>query len=242
MFKKMFKKNSPDTPLPSFARSDFLTVESLENLREFYAFHKKFSLVENNLDEVRFFEDLNSRRRLDAEVLSLVAANVPPGKMLDIGTYMGHSAARMAVNSPGSLVYTVNIHPDELMEGGEFVTGSPTVNEIGSFYREKGFSNVQQVFANTKHWQIPAEISDLSLVYIDGCHDTECVYHDTRLVLERLMKGGFILWHDCSPLYRNNYTWIDSAMRGIEKVLAEGLITPYILNVKHSWVGLWRKV
>jgi hypothetical protein len=204
--------------------------------------NKNFSLVENNLDEVRFFEDLNARRRLDAEVLSLVAANVPPGKLLDIGTYLGHSATRMAVNSPDSLVYTVNIHPDELLAGGEFVTGALEVEEIGSFYREKGLSNVRQIFANTKNWQIPAEICDLSLVYVDGCHDTDFVYHDTRLVLERVMNGGFILWHDCSPLYRNNYAWIDSAMRGIEKVLAEGLITPYILNVKHSWIGLWRKL
>lgn len=242
MFEKLFHKGPETEPAYSFKKNDFLTVESLENLKNFYSFHEKFLLIENNLDEVRFFEDLNARRRLDVEVLSLIAANVPPGKMLDIGTYLGHSAARMAVNSPGSLVYTVNIHPDELLAGGEFVTGAPKVEEIGSFYREKGLSNVRQIFANTKTWQVPPEICDLSLVYVDGCHDTDCVYHDTRLVLERVIKGGFILWHDCSPLYRSNYAWIDAVMRGIEKVLAEGLITPYILNVKHSWIGLWRKV
>lgn len=242
MFKKLFQKNNPDTPAPAFIRNDFLTVESLENLKKFFSFRKEFILVENNLDEARFFEDLNARRRLDAEVLSLLAANVPAGKMLDIGTYLGHSAARMAANSPGSLVYTVNIHPDELLAGGEFVTGAPKVEEIGSFYRERGLSNVQQIFANTKNWQIPPEIRDLSLVYVDGCHDADCVYHDTRLAVERVVKDGFILWHDCSPLYRSNYAWVDAAMRGIEKALAEGLITPYILNVKHSWIGLWRKV
>jgi hypothetical protein len=242
MFNKFFKIGNPNNLAPFFGRSDFLIVESLRNLTEFYSFHKKFELIETNLDEVRFFEDLNGRRRLDAEVLSLVAANVPAGKMLDIGTYLGHSAARMAVNSPGSLVYTVNIHPDELLEGGEFVTGAPKAEEIGSYYRENGLSNIQQIFANTKNWQIPVEICDLSLVYVDGCHDTECVYNDTKLVLDRVMKGGFILWHDCSPVYRSNYAWIDSAMRGIEKLQSEGLITPYILNVKHSWVGLWRKV
>ena len=242
MLKKILQKNNPDTLIPDFLRNDFLTVESLENLRKFYSFRKEFTLIENNLDEVRFFEDLNGRRRLDAEVLSLVAANVPAGKMLDIGTYLGHSAARMAVNSPQSLVYTVNIHPDELLAGGEFVTGAPSVEEIGSFYREKGLSNIRQIFANTKNWQIPPEICDLSLVYVDGCHDTDCVYHDTRLVLDRVIKGGFILWHDCSSVYRGNYAWIDTAMQGIERLLTEGLITPYILNVKHSWIGLWCKV
>lgn len=219
-----------------------MTVESLDNLKQFYSFNEKFELIENNLDEVRFFEDLNARRRLDAEVLSLVAANAPPGKMLDIGTYLGHSAARMAVNSPSSIVYTVNIHPDELLAGGEFVTGTPKVEEIGSFYREKGIANIRQIFANTKNWQVPGEICDLSLVYVDGCHDTECVYNDTKLVIDRLVKGGFILWHDCSPNYRSNYVWIDAAMKGIEKLLENGVITPYILNVQHSWIGIWRKM
>lgn len=241
MFNRLFRKNLPDSDTPPFKRNDFLTVESLENLRSFYSFNENFVLIEDNLDEVRFFEDLNARRRLDAEVLSLVAANVPAGKMLDIGTYLGHSAARMAVNSPQSLVYTVNIHPDELLAGGQFVTGAPTLEQIGSFYRNKGLSNVRQVFANTKHWQIPDEICDLSLVYIDGCHDTDCVYQDAKSVLDRVAQGGFILWHDCSPLYRNNYAWIDASMRGVERLLEEGLITPYILNVKNSWIGLWRK-
>jgi len=220
----------------------FLVVEDIERLINFYGFNHDFELIEDDLDEVRFFEDLNFRRRKDAEVLSIVAANVPTGKMLDIGTFMGNSAARMAVNSPASEVYTVNIHPDELNEGGKFVTGAPKLEDIGSFYREKGLTNVNQIIANTKSWNIPDEIDNLSLVYIDGSHDTDFVYHDTKMILDKVIKDGFILWHDCSPVYRRNYEWIDAAMKGIELILDEGLIKPFILNVKHSWIGIWRKM
>lgn len=238
------KKNKPirsPQKEDAFQQTYFLMAEGVHQLKQFYHFHEPFEIIEENLDEVRFFEDLNERRRLDAEVLSCIAANVPPGNMLDIGTYKGHSAARMAVNSPQSYVFTVNIHPDELQQGGTLVTGVPPINDIGIFYREHNLQNVTQIFANTRTWQVPAEINELSLVYIDGCHDREYVYSDTKLIIDRVQSGGFILWHDCSPLYRKNYPWIHQVMLALEQLISENVLTPFILNVKHSWIGIWRK-
>jgi predicted O-methyltransferase YrrM len=238
MFNLSNKKPSINS---SLFTDPFLIVDSLDNLKAFWGFEKNFVIVENNLDEVRFFEDLNHRRRLDVEVLSLVAANVPVGKMLDIGTYLGHSAARMAVNSPRSHIYTVNIHPDDLRDSGKLITGVPTVEEIGSFYRQKNLKNIQQVFANTKTWNPPEEVNNLSLAYIDGCHDKEFVYSDTKLIIDRVISGGFILWHDCSPIYCKNFHWIDEAMQGIERLIREEIIKGYVLNVRNSWIGIWKK-
>lgn len=219
----------------------FFVVDSIDELARFFGFQKDGILVEDDLDKVRFIEDLNSRRRRDAEVLSLVAANVRPGKMLDIGTHFGRSAARMAANSPQSMVYTVNIHPDEYAQGGNLKTECLSVEEIGSYYRKKGLTNLTQIYANTKTWIVPDYINDLSLVYVDGCHDKEFVYSDTRLIIDRMTPGGFILWHDCSPIYRKHFHWIDQAMQGIERLLSEGIIWGSILNVRNSWIGIWRK-
>lgn len=236
-----FLKKSKAQKEDVFQQAYFVVADGLHQLKLFYNFQNSFTLIEENLDEVRFFEDLNGRRRMDAEVLSLIAANAPAGNMLDIGTYMGHSAARMAVNSPHSRVFTVNIHPDELQQGGTLVTGVPPIHDIGSFYREHNLQNVTQIFANTSTWRLPEEINELSLVYIDGCHDREYVYSDTKLIFDRVLPGGFILWHDCSPVYRRNYPWIHQVMLALEQLVEEKVITPFVLNVKHSWIGIWRK-
>lgn len=227
--------------MSSYKKSPFITVDSFDNLKRYFDFQNDYEIIEDDLEKVRFIEDINQRRLFDATVLSLVAANVKSGKLLDIGTYLGHSAARMAVNSPKSKVYTVNIHPDELKEGGELVTGAPKVEDIGSFYREKNLGNVEQIFANTANWEVPEEISELSLVYIDGCHDREFVVNDTKLIIDRVLPGGFILWHDCSPVYRSNFHWINESMSGIEDLVLDGVISGYVLNVKYSWVGVWQK-
>jgi predicted O-methyltransferase YrrM len=228
MLKKSFSKN-------------FFVVDSLEELSLFFGFEKQPILIEEDLDEVRFIEDLNSRRRRDAETLSLVSANSEPGKMLDIGTYLGRSAARMAVNSPESKIYTVNIPPEEFDQGGRLKTECLSREEIGTFYREKNLLNIKQIHANTKTWRLPDEIDNLSLVYVDGCHDKEFVFSDTRLIIDRVKAGGFILWHDCSPQYRKHFGWIEESMQGIEKLLRKKIIAGNILTLRNSWIGIYKK-
>lgn len=219
----------------------FLVLDSIEDLQAYYNFQAFWTIVEDDLDRVNHPCDINQRKRRDAEVLSVIAANAPAGKMLDIGTHFGRSAARMAVNSPQSEIYTVNIHPDDALDAGVLVTDILSEEQIGSFFRERKIQNIRQLYANTKYWDMPSQISDLSLVYVDGCHDTEFVASDTRLVFDRVKKGGFILWHDFTPIYRKNFSWINAAMRGVEQLIAEGLVVGYILNVRNSWIGIWQK-
>jgi hypothetical protein len=88
---------------------------------------------------------------------------------------------------------------------------------------------------------MPPAIDGIALVYVDGCHDRDYVYEDTRMILDRLTEGGFVLWHDFSPRYRVNHQWIDESMRGVARLVREKHITGPILNVKHSWIGIWRK-
>ena len=93
-------------------------LDSNESLRYLFNFSKEQILIEDDLEKINFITDINSRKLRDAEVLSLIAANIAPGNMLDIGTHHGRSAARMAVNSPQSIVYTVNIPPEDYGAGG----------------------------------------------------------------------------------------------------------------------------
>jgi len=223
------------------SEKNFFIVDTTRELARFFGFERQPVLIEDDLDKVNFITDINSRKLRDAEVLSLVAANTKPGNMLDIGTHHGRSAARMAANSPQSAVYTVNIPPEEYDAGGKLKTDCLSRDEIGSFYRSKNLSNIDQIYANTKTWIIPDHINNLSLVYVDGCHDREFVYSDTRLILNRVRPGGFILWHDCTPIYRQNFSWIDEVMQGIERLLQENIIAGNILNVRNSWIGILKK-
>jgi len=220
----------------------FLVLDSIEDLKDYFNFQKSHRIFESDLDIVNNPCDINRRKYRDAEVLSVMAANAPAGRILDIGTHLGRSAARMAVNSPRSTIYTVNIHPDDARDAGLLVTDILSEEQIGSFYRERNIQNIRQLYANTKYWQVPEELSDLSLVYVDGCHDTDFVISDTKLVFSRVRKGGFILWHDFTPIYRDNFSWIDTAMRGVEQLIREGLITGFVLNVRNSWIGIWQKL
>lgn len=219
----------------------FFVLDSIDDLARFFGFTKQEQEIENDLDEVHFIEDINSRKRRDAEVLSLIAANVEPGTMLDIGTHHGRSAARMAANSLLSTVYTVNIHPDDYAAGGKLKTECLPLEKIGAYYRSKNLANIRQIYANTKNWKILDEINNLSLVYIDGCHDKEFVYSDSRLIINRVRPGGFILWHDFTPVYRKHFVWIDEVMQGVERLLKEKIINGNILNVRNSWIGIFKK-
>ncbi len=221
-----------------------MTVDSLVDVKKFFGFTKDPIIVEDakNLDSVESTSDFNGRKRNDVTVLATFAANVPAGKMLEIGTYYGHSTTSMAVNSPESTIYTVNVLPEQVANnGGAFPTEFLTKDKIGSHFRERNIPNIKQIYANTKAWTVEEEISDLSLVFIDGCHDEEFVYSDTKLILDRVKKGGFVLWHDFSPEFRSNFSWINDSMKGVERLMKEKLITPYVLNVRGSWIGIWRK-
>lgn len=233
MLRYLFKNSSFD--------NHYYNLDSLSDLSQFFNFKKKEIVIENDLKKIINIEDINNRKDLDCRVLSLIARNVSPGVFLDLGTYKGRSASRMAINSPKSKVYTVNIHPKDSTDPGIFFTDRLSVKEIGSFYKKNKIKNIKQIFANTATWKIPSNLNNLSLTYIDASHDTNFVFNDIKNMAERTKKGGFILFHDFSPIYRKKYNWIDSSMKGVELAIKKRIISGPIFNVKNSWIGIWRK-
>jgi len=237
LINKFFKKQNE-------IRSDVRVIEvnTLEELKKVLRLKRNGKIIEDDLDAERDETDKYQRRRRDAEVLSLIVANIKDSKLLDIGTHLGKSAARMAVNSPTSKIYTVNIHPDEANTAGVLITDILTEKQIGSFYRSKKIQNINQIYANTKTWNIPSIISNLSLVYVDGCHDRDFVFSDSEKTFERLLPGGYILWHDFNPGLRSKFEWIDAAMSGVEDFLESIDSKGPIYHLKHSWIGIYKKV
>jgi FkbM family methyltransferase len=216
------------------------TFESIEELKHHFGFQKDGIIVERDIDLVESECDFNERKRRDAEVLCTLAAN-STGPFLDIGTSHGRSAAELASNVKNNIVYTINLLPDQIIDDEKFITHLLTKEEIGSYYRELKLNNIEQIYANTSTWDVPDKIKELSMVFVDGNHDTNAVYSDTNLIFDRVKCGGFILWHDFSPPLRSKYQWIDSVMKGAENFLADKSPDIEVFHLKNSWIGFIRK-
>ena len=230
---------------------NFLNVNTLERLSQTVITLNDYSELKKIFDwdndpvisdtaylEYCYPEDVNNRRLHDAQSLATVARNAKPSICLDVGTSLGYSAALIAENAKNAKVYTVNIPPENFTEGGEFTTHVLETNQIGSYYRKKNLSNIEQILTNTKGWIPP--FGPIDLTYIDGCHDTDFVYSDSRNAISKMEKGSFILWHDFNPSLVHAYKWIYSVCRAVDMLIADGIINGRIYHIQNSWTGIYR--
>lgn len=193
--------------------------------------------------EIEVFDsivDVNERRIRDAECIGTVLCNTDPSVVLEIGTAEGRTTALMAINAPEAQVYTMNIPPEELFagKGGELTTIALEREKIGSYYRELRLKNITQLLVNSAEWE-PC-IGPIDVALVDGCHDTEFVYNDTRKILKVVKAGSFVLWHDFEPGLINKFQWIRSVCLGVEKLFEVGLLNGNIFHVKDSWLGIYK--
>ncbi len=221
-------------------RRAVIPLNDTAELRRAFGWSLEPILDDPQIHRWEYLEDANQRRVRDADCLATVVRNARPAVCLDIGTATGRSAALMSVNAPESRVFTVNIPPEEIAsgDGGEKVTRAFERNEIGSYYRERGLTNITQILANTARWE--PDVGTIDVAFIDGCHDAEFVYNDTKKVLRHMRRGSFVLWHDFHPGLVEPFDWIHDVCRGVDRLLAEGLVQGRILHVRDSWTGIYR--
>jgi len=218
--------------------ANVLEVRSLGHLKKAMGWVNDPVLEGEHFHAFQYLEDLNDRRLRDAEVLGAVCCNGDPKILLEIGTSHGRTTALMARNAPGGVVHTVNIPPEDIAAGGKNVTFAPSRDEIGKYYREKGLTNVHQILANTARWE--PDFGPIDVAFVDGCHDADFVYNDTRKVLKQCRPGSIVMWHDFNPELARVYSWIDEVCQGVERLYAEGLIRDRLLHLEDSWVGIHR--
>ncbi len=236
-FRSASPRNGSPDPLPH-VRGCVLTVRDFRFLKRAMGWTRDPVLRGDHLHAFEYLEDLNDRRLRDAEVVGGACCNGEPRTLLEIGTGLGRTTALMARNAPGGTVHTVNILAGEIAEGGRNVTFAPSREEIGRCYREEGLTNVRQIFANTRHWA--PDTGPVDVAFIDGCHDANAVYEDTRKVLDVCRPGSIVLWHDFAPDLAPVYHWIMEVCRGVDRLVADSRIRGKILHLQDSWVGILR--
>lgn len=218
--------------------ANVLTVRSLSHLNKAMTWQNMPDVEGEYLNDFQYLEDLNDRRFRDAEVVAAACCNGSPQVILEIGTSHGRTTALIARNAPHAKVYTVNIPPEEIAEGGVYVTLSLSREQIGAYYRQQGYTNVYQIFANTRDWE--PDFFPIDVVFIDGCHDSDFVYNDTCKALRSCRPGSIIIWHDFAPHLVKVYPWIHDVCQGVERLYREGLISGRILHLQDSWTGLYQ--
>lgn len=217
-------------------RGNTLEVRDYAALKKAFGWSNDPVLDAPHLYEFDYLPDLNDRRVRDMEALLGVCCNMPAKTIVEIGTASGETTALIAKHAPEATVHTVNIPPEEIAEGGKFVTSGFDREIIGRAYRARGCTNVRQIFANTAHWQ--PDLGPIDIAFIDGCHDTDFVFNDSRKVLEHMKPGSFILWHDFHPGLVEQYDWIRAVCLGVDRLYEAGLLKGRILHLRDSWVGI----
>jgi predicted O-methyltransferase YrrM len=218
--------------------ANVLEVRNNEYLKKAMGWSNDPVLEGDHLHAFHYLEDLNGRRLRDAEVIGAACCNGNPQILIEIGTSHGKTTALMAQNAPNGLIYTVNIPPEEIAEGGHNVTFAPKREEIGKYYRDKGYKNIRQILANTLYWE--PDFGPIDIAFIDGCHDADFVYHDTRKILKKCHPGSIVLWHDFSPQLMNIYPWLKDVAAGIDRLYTDNLLQGKILHLQDSWIGLYK--
>lgn len=180
--------------------------------------------------------DVNSRRIQDARVIAGACCNAEPKIILEIGTSRGHTTAVIAENAPDATVYTVNIPPEDITEGGKLTTHALHRDDIGRYYRDRGCSNVHQILANTAVWG--PDFGPIDVAFIDGSHDAEFVFNDTVKILRQCRPGSLLMWHDFCPRLMMNSSSKGNVCAGIERLLKKRVIRAPIYHLRDSWVGI----
>ncbi len=217
-----------------------IELNNFEELKKVFRWEKDPVLDRPDIYDFDYVEDVNERRIRDAESLATVMRNTNPSVALEIGTANGMATVLMSANAPDSKIYTVNIPLEEILagKGGKLTTVAMEREQIGLAFRDRNLVNITQIYADTATWE--PNIGTIDVAYIDGCHDTEFIYNDTRKILKHMKPGGFILWHDFNPGLAKKFGWINSVCLGVEKLCRDGLIRGRIFLIRDSWVGIYK--
>ncbi len=223
-------------PWPHLRRNVF-QIRDLASLKRALNWQLDPLLDYEFVNEYQHLGDLNDRRRKDAEVIGGACRNAGDDIVLEIGTAYGQMTALMAQNAANATIYTVNIPPEEIARGGKLTTFGPERADIGRYYRQAGISNIHQIYANTANWT--PDFGPIDVAFIDGSHDADFVYNDTRKILDNCQSGSIVLWHDFSPPLAFAHHWIAEVCRGVDRLYADHHIGGPIYHLQDSWVGLY---
>ena len=143
----------------------------------------------------------------DAVALLSILVAESPKEVLEIGTYMGHTARAMAENLENATIHTIDLPPgfSAAQDGG----GSLPKDDhhligrriLGREFRGKPCEGrIVQHCGDTAVMDF-APIGQPTFFFIDGTHTYGHCKSDSEKCLAISPRGGTFLWHDCNEVH-----------------------------------------
>jgi SAM-dependent methyltransferase len=123
----------------------------------------------------------------------------PPGAVVEIGSASGGTTIVLiaAAEQVGKKVISVDPYPEEIEEvANDYPKG------LMSALKKEFYKNI---LAGNKYGAIQYncdltdcidQIPEVSVAFIDGCHELECVYTGFKMIFPRIVPGGRLYIHD----------------------------------------------
>lgn len=160
----------------------------------------------------------------DTITLMKLAQAVQPRRILELGSYRGHTAKAFLDNAPDAQLTAVDIEPQH----GEAYRDGPLADRVD-----------RRVGAIGPDVLPVEERGRYDLVFVDADHRRDAAAHDTDVALEMVSDDGMVLWHDYS-----NWGWFtgDCGVPEVLNDLARRLPIAHLTGTniavhRPAWVG-----
>ena len=130
--------------------------------------------------------------------LGLIAAHLKPEQIFEFGTYTGLSTLTMAINSPKSQIYTLDLDPEKrpFHAHGSGVGGFSPFQVGLNFLATPEKNNIKQLYADSANFNFEQFSKSMNFIFIDADHSYDFVHKDTINAFAMLAPKGIILWDD----------------------------------------------
>jgi hypothetical protein len=187
--------------------------------------------------KVMAYEDGMLPSRDGITLLSVLVAE-HPREILEIGTYMGHTARAMAENLTDAIVHTIDLPTD-------FSTDQPQDANlpkddfhlirrrvVGREFKSHACeTRIIQHFGDTADFDF-TKIGNPAFFFIDGSHTYEYCKNDSEKCFTLCRGNGVFLWHDC-----------DQAHPGVVRFISEWRDTGRnIARIEGTSLAYWKNV
>ena len=150
------------------------------------------------------FEELDVGRSDERKLLSEILLWHRPQRVLELGTYLGHTTLSLALNlgriheSADFRLVSVDIADVNSPEQGFWKRQGQATSPLGLLQASQATNGVEFVTQASVDY-LSTTNEEFDLVFIDGHHAANTVYLDLVLASRHLTPGGLILMHDYDP-------------------------------------------
>jgi predicted O-methyltransferase YrrM len=116
---------------------------------------------------------------------------------LEVGSYLGESTIVFAEKFNNlDVLYAVD--PFNLNFNLNNLFDENNINEVENIFKKniKKYPVIKHIKKDSKNASVDFNDGTFDFIYIDGCHQYECVYEDVSLWKPKVKNDGYISFHD----------------------------------------------